>query len=252
MTIGALVAFNMLAGRVSGPLVQIVTMVHEYQEVALSVRMLGEIMNQRPEQCRPRAWHRARADRRDRVRKRLVPLHRRARRRSTMYPSRAGRLGVRHRRQERLRQDDDHPADPGAVSDAAGAGALRRLRRPGNRPGPSAQEHRRRACRTASCSAARCATTSPPQSPTRARGGRAAARIAGAEEFIERLPRGFDTMLEENGSNLSGGQKQRLAIARALVPIPRLSSSMRRRARSIPTARRSSAQNLRGSPRGGR
>ena len=34
----------------SGPLVQIVTMVHEYQEVALSVRMLGEIMNQRPEQ----------------------------------------------------------------------------------------------------------------------------------------------------------------------------------------------------------
>ena len=36
MTVGALVAFNMLAGRVSGPLVQMVTMVHEYQEVALS------------------------------------------------------------------------------------------------------------------------------------------------------------------------------------------------------------------------
>ncbi|MGO7418312.1 hypothetical protein ACCS64_39300, partial [Rhizobium ruizarguesonis] len=33
------------------PLVQIVTMVHEYQEVALSLRMLGEIMNQRPEQA---------------------------------------------------------------------------------------------------------------------------------------------------------------------------------------------------------
>src|SRR5690606_41598603 len=38
MTVGALVAFNMLAGRVSGPLTQIVTMAHEYQEVALSVR----------------------------------------------------------------------------------------------------------------------------------------------------------------------------------------------------------------------
>src|SRR5690606_7784169 len=49
MTVGALIAFNMLAGRVSGPLVQIVTMVHEYQEVALSVRMLGEIMNQKVE-----------------------------------------------------------------------------------------------------------------------------------------------------------------------------------------------------------
>ena len=49
MTIGALVAFNMLAGRVSGPLVQMVTMVHEYQEVALAVQMLAEVMNQKPE-----------------------------------------------------------------------------------------------------------------------------------------------------------------------------------------------------------
>jgi ATP-binding cassette subfamily B protein len=49
-----------------------------------------------------------------------------------------------------------------------------------------------------------------------------AARIAGADEFIERLPRGLETLLEENASNLSGGQKQRLAIARALITNPRL------------------------------
>ncbi len=50
LTVGALIAFNMLAGRVSGPLVQIANTIHEYQEKALSVRMLGEVMNQRLEQ----------------------------------------------------------------------------------------------------------------------------------------------------------------------------------------------------------
>jgi ATP-binding cassette, subfamily B, bacterial HlyB/CyaB len=48
------------------------------------------------------------------------------------------------------------------------------------------------------------------------------AKLAGADEFISKLPQGYDTMIEERGSNLSGGQRQRIAIARSLATNPRI------------------------------
>ena len=49
-----------------------------------------------------------------------------------------------------------------------------------------------------------------------------ACKLAQADEFITSFPDGFDTMIEQGGTNVSGGQKQRLCIARALVKKPKI------------------------------
>ena len=49
-----------------------------------------------------------------------------------------------------------------------------------------------------------------------------ACRLAQADEFISRFPQGYDTYIEQGGTNVSGGQKQRLCIARALLKKPKI------------------------------
>jgi len=74
MTVGVLIAFQMLSGRVVGPLIQMVSLINEYQQTALSVRMLAEIMN-RPSEGRVGAGGlRPQLKRPDHLRGRHLPL----------------------------------------------------------------------------------------------------------------------------------------------------------------------------------
>ncbi|QFU17875.1 peptidase domain-containing ABC transporter [Microvirga thermotolerans] len=223
MTVGALVAFNMLAGRVSGPLVQILTMAHEYQEVALSVRMLGEVMNRVPESdgiqrglCPPLkgsiqfedvsfSYQPERPPALDGVSFSVEP--------GTIVGI-VGRSGSGKTTITRLIQRL-YPVQNGLVR--IDGHDIRELDLVHLRKcvGVVLQDNFLfRGTVRENIAAAKPSATFEEIAR--------AAKAAGAEEFIARLPRGFDTMLEENAANLSGGQRQRLAIARALVADPRL------------------------------
>ena len=77
--------------------------------------------------------------------------------------------------------------------------------------------------RTRSCSPTRCARTSRSPIPRRRwTQVRRAATLAGADEFVDALPDGYDTVIGEHGYSLSGGQRQRIAIARAVLADPRV------------------------------
>jgi ATP-binding cassette subfamily B protein len=221
LTVGALVAFQMLSSRVSGPLVQMVSLIHEYQEVALSVRMLGEVMNQRPEGGGQRGI--APVMRGDiafeNVTFSYVPEARVVDRVSFRIPPGntvgiVGRSGSGKTTLARLIQGLYSPQEGVIRFDGANTRDIdiSHLRR---NIGVVLQEtflfHG-----TVRDNIAITKTDATLEEVL------FAARMAGATEFIDRLPKGLDTVLVENGANLSGGQKQRLAIARALLPQPRI------------------------------
>ena len=223
LSVGALVAFQMIAGRVSGPLVQLVSIVHEYQEAALSVRMLAEIMDHPAEAPSNAAGLRP-------------PIQGGISFEHVTFRYAPGGQPALH--------DVSFAIEPGMVvgivgRSGSGKSTLTRLiqrlypvqegcvRVDGHDVREIDLYHLRRATGTVlqenfifRGTVRDNISVSRPDASFEAIVE--AARLAGAEEFIQRLPQGYDTMLEEEASNLSGGQRQRIAIARALLPSPRI------------------------------
>lgn len=223
LTVGALIAFQMISGRVVSPLVQIVSLVHEYQETALSVKMLGEVMN------RPTEGHGGSAALRPALSGRIEFENVSFRypgasvaaldRVSLQFPpgsviGMVGRSGSGKTTLTRLIHGM-YAVQEGVIRfDGVD---IREIDLPHLRRsiGVVLQENFMfRGSVRENLSATKPDATFEEIVE--------AAQAAGADEFIERLPQGYDTMLEENASNLSGGQKQRLSIARAILPRPRI------------------------------
>jgi len=222
LTVGALVAFNMLASRVTSPVLQLIGLLNNYQEVLMSVEMLGEIMNRPIEGTGKRGLTPAlRGEIQvDRVTFRYPGMDRPALKDFSLHIPPGGMIGV-------VGRSGSGKTTLSALLQGlyyANDGAIR------------VDGHD---IRDIDLAYLRGQSGVVPQEPFLFRGsirdnirmGKptasfeeivAAANLAGADEFIQSLPQRYDTHLEEGAVNLSGGQKQRISIARALLRRPRI------------------------------
>ena len=224
LSIGQLIAFNMLSAQVTGPLLRIVNLWQEFQQVGISVQRLGDVLNTKPE-----------------------PSYNPNR---TTLPHVAGQIifdqvGFRYRPDgPEILKSVSFTIESGQVIGVVGrsgsgkstiAKLIQRLYVPERgrvlvdgvdlaqvdpawlrrQVGVVLQEnflfHR-----SVRDNIALTDPGLPMDAVIRA------AKLAGAHEFILELTEGYDTLVGEHGCSLSGGQRQRIAIARALVANPRI------------------------------
>jgi len=223
LSVGALIGFQMISGRVSGPLMAIVGLVNDYQDTAMAVDMLGDIMN-RPSEGRASAGGLrpvlAGEISFDEVTFRYPGSSAAALDRASLtIPAGAvvgivGRSGSGKTTLTKIIQGL-YSVQEGVVrfdrTDAREI-ELAHLRR---QIGVVLQENFmfRGSVRDNIAAGKQDASFEEIV---------AAAEASGAAEFIEKMPQGYNTMLEEGATNLSGGQKQRLSIARTLITKPRI------------------------------
>ncbi|NTV95728.1 MAG: type I secretion system permease/ATPase [Thiobacillus sp.] len=224
ITVGQLIAFQMIAGQVTGPVLRMVQTWQHFQQVGVSIQRLGDLMNTPAEPILNTA------------RSNLPPL----RGRVTLQ---GVRFGYRHDAPPVVR-DVDLEVAPGTFVGIVGrsgsgkstlAKLLQRLYLPDagailldgidlkeldpvwlrRQIGVVLQEN----YLFNGSIRENIAIHIPDIAMERVR---EAAALAGADEFIANLPDGYDTVVGERGASLSGGQRQRVAIARALLTNPRI------------------------------
>jgi subfamily B ATP-binding cassette protein HlyB/CyaB len=224
LSIGQLIAFNMLSGQVTGPILRLVNLWQEFQQVGISVQRLGDVLNTKPEPSyNPNRTtlpqvkghvrfedvvFRYRPDGQEIIRKvsfavepgKIIGIVGRSGSGKSTIAKLMQRLYVPERGRIVVDGVDLMQVDPAWLRRQVGVVLQENFLF-----NASVRDN--------------IALTDPGLAMEQVMH---AAKLAGAHEFILELADGYDTMIGEHGCTLSGGQRQRIAIARALVANPRI------------------------------